>query len=215
MTRVGTSERPSGLLMTTLYQQQYELNTCLYPETHYTCALYTLIPPSSPHTLIPHSSPLTRSFPLPHTPHTHSPHTLIPPSSPSTHSFPLPHPLHTHSPFLTPHTLIPPSSPPTHSFPLPHPPHTHSPFLTPHTLIPPPHPPHTHSPFLTPHTQILRGFSVGDTPKLHPLTLVVPNISQESCKNQVTGDTPTGHQEMLEFFIIQTLIGEMVRDLEF
>ena len=41
---------------------------------------------------------------------------------------------------------------------------------------------------------------------------MVPNISQESCKNQVTGDTPTGHQEMLEFFIIQTLIGEVVMD---
>lgn len=43
------------------------------------------------------------------------------------------------------------------------------------------------------------------------MTFEVPTINQEYCEDQVAGDTLTGHQEDLEFFIIQTLTGEVVK----
>lgn len=43
------------------------------------------------------------------------------------------------------------------------------------------------------------------------MTFEVPTINQEYCEDQVARDTLTGHQEDLEFFIIQTLTGEVVK----
>lgn len=43
------------------------------------------------------------------------------------------------------------------------------------------------------------------------MTFEVPTINQEYCEDQVAGDALTGHQEDLEFFIIQTLTGEVVK----
>lgn len=43
------------------------------------------------------------------------------------------------------------------------------------------------------------------------MTFEVPIINQEYCEDQVAGDTLTGYQEDLEFFIIQTLTGEVVK----
>ena len=43
------------------------------------------------------------------------------------------------------------------------------------------------------------------------MNFMVANVSQVSCDSQVTGETLTGDQEDLEFFVIQTLTGEVVR----
>jgi len=43
------------------------------------------------------------------------------------------------------------------------------------------------------------------------MNFMVANVSQVSCDSQATGETLTGDQEDLEFFVIQTLTGEVVR----